>query len=251
MRALLEANIKKAESKTPTPSRHAKLTTRRELNQAVDIFLREEARLQHETPWRPTWLEASIGLAPETIGTTCGTELDSPEPVTITLPAGTLRIRGRLDRIDTRADQPGHIAIWDYKTGSAKKFKSSIFAQGRILQHDLYARMAEAILPDAAVDEAGFYFTSWRGRGERIGYRPAEIRAEATAILSELYTLLTTGSFPATTDKSDCTFCDYKRICGDTARVAKLSKQRLADCDDPALDPLRTLRGLTQEEASE
>ncbi len=249
LRDLLEANIKAAESQTPTPSRHAKLTTRRELNQAVDIFLREDASYQRETSWQPTWLEASIGLKPEAIGETTGTDLDQTQPVTIALSAGKLRIRGRIDRIDTHDDKPSHIAIWDYKTGSAKKYRpTDPFDRGRILQHDLYARLAEAVLPGRTIDEAGFYFTSWRGRGKRIAYSPAEIRDEGTAILNELYKLFATGTFPATTDKSDCSFCDYKRICGDFARVAKLSKQRLAECADPALDPFRTLRGVEKTE---
>jgi CRISPR/Cas system-associated exonuclease Cas4 (RecB family) len=216
-------------------------TTRRQAIQAMDIFLREEAIYLREHNFRPLYMEAAIGLPPEQIGDTCGTPLDRAEPLEIATRGGSLLIRGRIDRIDRAADN-SHYAIWDYKTGSPAKFRSGTFSQGRILQHYLYSLMAGRLITDGEIETVGYYFTSYRGRGERITYNPADLQDEGGEIIAGLRTLVAAGAYPATTDAKDCTYCDFKRICGDVKSLAARMKQMLQNCNDTKLDAMRKLR---------
>ena len=78
-----------------------------------------------------------------------------------------------MDRIGDESSY--HFSIWDYKTGRIyKKYRDADpFAQGRLVQHALYMMMAESVLKrkvnrKAVVEQAGYYFPTGRGQGERI-----------------------------------------------------------------------------------
>ncbi|HNX26983.1 MAG TPA: PD-(D/E)XK nuclease family protein, partial [Phycisphaerae bacterium] len=119
---IIDTNMKELERRVPVPGENARRTTRRQAFQAMDIFLREEAIYFRECGYRPLYMEAAIGLPPEKIGSTCGTELDRKEPLKISAGNGLFRIRGRIDRIDRDTTRNSY-TIWDYKTGSSKKFR--------------------------------------------------------------------------------------------------------------------------------
>ncbi len=107
--------------------------------------------------------------SPEVLDTTAlrfelsfGIELDpdqphddrsTPEPVVVATPAGEIRLRGRLDRIDyVSMDDVEGLLIVDYKTGRLPSEKDVL--AGRNLQMPLYAAAAETILGDKCVGGA-------------------------------------------------------------------------------------------------
>jgi ATP-dependent helicase/nuclease subunit B len=195
-------------------------------------------------------MEASIGLRTSEAGTL----LDSVDPVRLPLGGGkSIRIRGRIDRIDRIGDPQGHaFALWDYKTGSTWRFRQEPpFWQGRVLQHAVYLHLAldrlRQIHPKADVKEVGYFFPSRRGRGERLTHTPQEL-GEGLAILQRLCRLVGDGAFLATDNtEEDCTYCDYVDICGDLTAVSQASQRKLQGTDK-LLDPLRELRGYDEQE---
>jgi len=102
--------------------------------------------------------------------------------------------------------------------------------------------MAGRLISQGEIEHVGYYFTSYRGRGERIKYRPADLDNQGRKILASLSGMVIRGAYPATTDDKDCTYCDYKKICGDTKKLAARMKQMLKECHDEKLDSMRSLR---------
>jgi len=90
----------------------------------------------------------------------------TPEPVIVATPAGEIRLRGRLDRIDYVAfnDVEGLLVV-DYKTGRLPNVKDVL--AGRNLQMPLYAAAAEALLGQKCVGGAFHKIGAGSGRFER------------------------------------------------------------------------------------
>lgn len=202
------------------------------------VFLAEEE--EHFAESSAVYVEAAFGSRPEEEGT----PIDTREPAQLDLGDGVLlRVKGRVDRIDRRLD--GTFVIWDYKSGSSTKYKENDgFNQGRILQHFLYWPIVENRL-GSTVSESGYIFPLGGSRGERVVH-DANCQAEGRRILRRLVALLHTGSFPATNDRKDCEYCDFKRICRDTDRAARRGKDQLELSEDLRLNPFRRLRGLEE-----
>ena len=224
------------------------------LYEAAQVFLAgEEEFCQHSCP---EYLEASLGMTPEDEDK--ASPLDDPEPISVPLPnGGSFRARGRIDRVDRMGDESSHdFAIWDYKTGSTYKFRESQrdpFIQGRLLQYALYVPMVESVLNrkdrKATVRQAGYYFPTGRGQGERI-FKTREELARARAVMQSLCQIVANGAFLATDDrpyandsKHDCDYCDYKLICHDLEATTAASRIKLANGRNHVLKPMRELRG--------
>ena len=87
-------------------------------------------------------------------------------PVTIETPAGTVRLRGRIDRIDRiRFEDVEGLLVVDYKTGRVPSERDLL--AGRTLQMPLYAAAAEAILGAPCVGGAFHKVGATTGRFER------------------------------------------------------------------------------------
>jgi len=248
LREILSERVDEYRRLIPPPGELAYRRRRRELDQAVHIFLSEEER-HCEDRW-PVYMEASIGLP----ASEDGTPLDSTEPVQLALGGGmTIRIRGRMDRVDRiGAPDARTFAVWDYKTGSSWRFRQKPpFWQGRVLQHAIYLHLATERLrqtdPEAVVAEVGYFFPGHRGRGERVTYTPQGLDA-GLAILRRLCRAIASGAFLAT-DKpeTDCTWCDYADVCGDTEAIAGDAERKLQS-GDKLLEPLSQLRGYDEQE---
>ena len=175
------------------------------------------------------------------------TAMDSPDPVAVALEGGkSIRVWGRLDRVD-RVNGPGdEFVVWDYKTGGASSYRTSPpFNQGRVLQHFLYMEVAAARLRKlygaARVRTSGYFLPSYRGVGERIAYTPAQLEV-GRAIVADLCRLAADGAFLATDDAGDCRICDFQPICGDCDAVANAAKIKMTD-PTGLLDAYRRLRG--------
>jgi ATP-dependent helicase/nuclease subunit B len=241
--ALLDGKIAAARDRYPPPSEAA---YRREvdlLTQTAATFLRAEEIYRRETKNEPVYLEASIGIEP--VGE--GTEIDVPEPVNLDLPesGGTIRTRGRVDRID-RLGGSGGWAIWDYKSGSSSGYDpADPFREGRKVQSWLYLRIVEARLRGALstseeVRSFGYFFPGRSAAGERIAWDAARL-AGGGHVVTRICRLISSGAFAPTTDADDCRYCDYSHLCGDIRSLAAGSRGKVLG-GEPLLEPLRRLR---------
>ncbi|MEE8384859.1 MAG: PD-(D/E)XK nuclease family protein, partial [Dehalococcoidia bacterium] len=161
-------------------------------------------------------------------------------------PGRRVRGRGRIDRIDRRKSD-GAFVITDYKSGSNWLYtRKDPFHQGRVVQHLFYILMVESCLTQdaghaARVAAFRFLFPTVQTQGEGV-LLTRETLEEGREVLAHLCDLAGAGCFLPTDDDGDCKWCDYALACGDTASQALRMAGKLKG-DDPALDPMRKLRG--------
>jgi len=243
MEGLVKTMAEHLRSEAPPPTEDAYLRQVSQLLEAASVFLREEEVLADRTP---RFCEASIGLE----SYQHATEIDTRRPVELSLADGkTIRIRGRLDRVDhVGPTDGGNFAVCDYKSGSSSRYEHpDPFKQGRIVQHALYtaaveARLKEKFSPGARVTEFAYFFPGIRDRGLRLSYAP-EILSDWVSVVGNLCDLAASGSFPATENTDDCTFCDYLTICGNVAALTAASRSKMdLDLANRALKPMKELR---------
>ena len=225
-----------------SPSSAAFAGERELLMRAAETLVSEEEAHALATGSEPAYIEASLGMPPGDHGTA----LDHPEPLPVALPGGgTIRTRGRVDRIDRARDAGWE--IWDYKTGSTWGYdRADPFPEGRKIQPYLYFRMVErrlrdAVDPQAQVRSFGYLFPGAKGRGERIAWDAGRLAAGGEA-LGRLCRIIAAGAFAATTDAArDCRHCDYRVACGDVEAQARASARKILG-GEPLLAPLAELR---------
>jgi ATP-dependent helicase/DNAse subunit B len=159
------------------------------------------------------------------------------EAVEVVLAAGTVRFKGKIDRLDLSGNT-GPVRVIDYKTGKHYWPKDTQWRGGTELQLALYNRAAKALYPDREVTEAVYYYATATGEYRRKA-RPAtpEVDATLTTVLSTLDELAAAGVFPPVAD--NCKFCDFQSVCGPfrEARAARKS-------GDPRLAAIKRLRDI-------
>ena len=161
-----------------------------------------------------------------------------PEPLTIATPAGEIRVRGRIDRVDrVRFEDVEGLLVVDYKTGRLPT--DSDFAEGRSLQVPLYAAAAEALLGATCVGGAFHRIGEGRASRERFfaevtashgraGYKVDEKYEEklqaALATVGWFVEGMAAGRFDAAPTHPCPSYCPYRRICHySPARAESLS----------------------------
>ena len=242
---LLKQQVARYQDLFPPPSDSTFQWQCDELRQTAHTFLRAEEDFCKSQAAKPVFLEVSIGMPPDEHGTL----LDTRKPVPVTLSdGGVVRARGRVDRIDLIGQGTVYTyGIWDYKTGSDWGFeRKDPFMQGRKVQPFLYLtiaghRLRERVSDDVQIQYFGFFFPGVRTYGNRIPWRPDEL-SEGPQILQMLCDTLANGVFIATNDVRDCTFCDYRSICGDVEVLTQQSQKKLENEQNEILEPFRSLR---------
>ena len=246
LEALLQEEIDAQRAMYPVPNQNAYQAQCRQMQHTCRILLAEEEQFCRQTGSRPAFLEVALGLP----AGPSPSALDVAEPLRLLLPDGTaVRVRGKIDRID-RLDGEAvpTYAIWDYKTGSAWKYRDrDPFHQGRVVQPAIYVSMVAHELrrrfgEPARVASFGFFFPTPRERGRRISWTPEQL-GEGLTVVRQLLQTIRQGAFPATDSADDCTYCDYRRICGNPESVAAASKRKLANPSNEALKSISELRG--------
>ncbi|WP_214083897.1 PD-(D/E)XK nuclease family protein [Methanoculleus sp.] len=193
----------------------------------LERFLRHEAEVA-ASRFVPHAFEVSFGL-PVVPG-----EVDAasiPDAVVVPLGGETVRIRGRVDRVDVMPD--GRFMITDYKTGTSHPLLKDIEA-GKALQLPLYLRAVETLTGMEGV--AGTYYTLRRGQ---VGNRPVfwdaglkdcfvcfpgsqrnsvgDVRELIETTLSWVQQYLAGirgGGFPPRSDAGPCPgYCGFKTVC--------------------------------------
>ncbi|MBM4034924.1 MAG: hypothetical protein FJ291_24540 [Planctomycetes bacterium] len=211
---------------------------RETLERDLRRFVEDEAR--DPSGYLPTHFEAVFGSRR---GHDAEEELWREEGVDIPLggPA-TLRITGRMDRIDLTPDGKRGRVI-DYKSGKRPKgLGDNAFAGGTALQLPLYLKAAAALLPTATFEAALYRFVTAAGEYRSIQFTRDEIvnrEADLTAILGTIAEGIRSGRFFAGLAAGPCEFCDFKSVCG-TASAA-LSEMKASD---PAVEPFLKMRAI-------
>jgi ATP-dependent helicase/nuclease subunit B len=200
--------------------------------------LREQLRV--DTEYR-----SATGAQPVAVELTFGSEPGSD--VAVQTPAGAVRFRGRIDRIDELAD--GSIAVVDYKSGKPYRNRENgdPLSGGERLQLPVYALAAKASYGADRRVRAGYWFVGnptppeWTTLDDAVHLRLIEV----VATLAEG---IETGRFPARPGPSDgrnsrganCTYCPFDAMCPPD-RGASWRRKRA----DPALASYTALAGET------
>jgi len=159
--------------------------------------------------------ELAFGLA-EADATDCD-PASQAEPIEIPTPAGKIRLRGKIDRVDQLSDPPNLLVI-DYKTGTLPSRKD--IEQGRSLQLPIYTEAIEQILSDACAggafhrigDPTERHFSQIKPpRGDKRNF--TERRREATATIGRFVGQMSQGHFPVLPSDKCPKWCPYRRIC--------------------------------------
>ncbi|SDT10580.1 PD-(D/E)XK nuclease superfamily protein [Paenibacillaceae bacterium GAS479] len=209
--AITEKMLQEYEALVPSPSPSILHKESEAIQRDAAVFYQCERR--REGQGRPKFFELELG--------------QDGEPMEVVLSSGlTMRVKGFIDRIDELA--PHRYKIYDYKTGNPRKYdENGYFANGRQLQHALYAVAVEQHLrrsgidPEARVMESAYYFPTERGRGEEI-LRLQNRREELAELTGYLLSSIEAGAFPAVpADERACNWCDYRTVCGNEAELAR------------------------------
>lgn len=222
---LLEEKIENYLHLYPPVSENAYRVQYNELKQAAHIFLTdEEVYGQHS---RAVYLEQLIQ--------------DQYKG------EASIQIQGRLDRIDRIEGKTNSYTLIDYKTGGTSKYETKDpFDHGRVMQHALYVKLADAwlkknISPNAKLEKFIFYFPSVKGKGRRIEMNADTLLSEEKPLVN-ITSLMASGCFMPTTNSRDCQYCDYQAICGDVSAITKASQMKLENPENFLSHPFAELR---------
>ena len=166
--ALLETQIEAYKKAVPVPSNLTDLTG--EID-TIRKIVTEAAKMHAEDPARSTiGTEVSFG---------------SDQPVMLSFGQYTIRLSGRIDRVDRVG---AAYEIIDYKTGRPYSFRRDIKSK---LQYYLYTLAWESIHPDQPVSKASYYLLDGPGGIEPITIdMNAETRAEMNRKMTDLLDLI-------------------------------------------------------------
>lgn len=216
--AILDEALQDEVARHAPPSAVVERAARRQLRRDARLFL--HAEIEHTAQHDPLHHEIGFGFGP---GRRQEGDLEAAE-ISIDDDA-VLPLRGRIDRVDRRAD--GTLAIWDYKTGSTKDFDASDpLKQGAKLQWAVYAYALETLVGER-VSRSGYFFTSVEAMGERLAFAPDAHRPAARALIRSLARMARAGCFPMNPRAryiGRWGWAGYQRIVGDlVARSRELA----------------------------
>lgn len=178
---------------------------------------REAAAAERSTP---AYFEVAFGPATDA----AAGEPHMKEPLEIELGDGrTLRVSGRIDRIDQRQD--GALVLRDYKTGKAPRDEAGVFRGGKQLQIPFYVLAAAKLFPERPVVEA---FLDYVDGGRQVALELAAVKGESFRVLLRgLVDSIAAGIFLQ--EPSVCEWCDFKAVCGPSKLIAQRRSYKLND----------------------
>jgi len=202
-----------------TPPRFTLLWERekRRFHESALAWLRREAATADRSTPAHFEVEFGLGRGPD------GQEPHDPDPIEIPLGDGrTLRVSGKIDRIDRRADG---LVLRDYKTGRAPKDDGGVFRGGRQLQIPFYILAVEKLFPGERVVDA---FLDYVDGGRQVAFDPALARGESLpALLASLVDLIAGGVFVQ--EPSACDWCDFTVVCGPKGLLQRRRQIKIRD----------------------
>jgi ATP-dependent helicase/nuclease subunit B len=220
--------LEKTHQDVPSPSDVASERDEMDIRRSAQVFLALDRREAGRSV--PVFFEFAFGYEVE----------DGKSPVVVTVADGSsIRVRGRIDRIDRLPD--GRYEIWDYKTGKPWEDRGGLM-KGRRLQHALYAAVVETILGEpgrpAEVARSGYRFPTAAGAGATWMPDP-DARQRLPGLLRSLLDVAAGGAFVPAPDAEHCRFCDFRSACPGPRAAAVAERKLAAGLDGARLDPLR------------
>ena len=208
---VVEARLAEWQGRVPPPSQAVFDRERIEIVAAARAFLEMEVG---QTDARPVLFEVTFGESGHD-------QEPANEPISIALPGGdSLRVTGRIDRIDDAGDHRYH--VWDYKTGGAPRGRGTLM-RGRRIQHALYRVAGEEILRQSGVDpqptvvRSGYRYPTRRGRLRIWLPEAPDPSTQLPELLQLLLDAMGSGTFLAAEDAEHCGICDFRAACGGEA----------------------------------
>ncbi len=196
----------------------------RQMRQALWEYL-TAARARDELD--PESLHFELAFGPEVEPGAAHDEAGSSEPVVLSTPAGDIRLRGRIDRIDrVRFHDVEGLLVVDYKTGRLPTERD--MEAGRSVQMPLYAAAVEALLGAECVGGAfhriggaaarfeRFFaaVTTSRGRDAyKLDESYEEKRRNALATVGRFVGQMAAGRFDALPTHDCPGYCPFGQIC--------------------------------------
>lgn len=223
---IAEEMVEKTKEEIPPPSIGIFEREKKELMEALKIFLRAEK--DREVAVIPVLFEAFFGMSEEVDMREKESE-GMEEPAEIMVDADhSFNLRGRIDRIDRVGENLYRII--DYKTGIVSSPYDTLdyFGRGKVLQHVLYSLAAEQIIAKLGLEdhpevvESGYYFPTGKGEGREVLVEKFD-RQRLRDLLLELFDVLSEGNFIVNPDIK-CDYCDYTPIC--PAEAPKKAKRK-------------------------
>jgi len=193
---------------------------RRRFRETLLTWLAREAKAaEHSTP-----AHFEVGFGPGPGGDPAPGEPHMQEPLEIDLgDSRTLRVSGRIDRIDRRAD--GTLVLRDYKTGRAPKDDAGLFRGGKQLQIPFYVLAAAKIFPDQPVVEA---FLDYVDGGRQVALDLAAVKSEGfRALLRGLVDGIAAGIFVQ--EPAVCEWCNFTAVCGPKGLITQRRLRKRGD----------------------
>lgn len=196
--AIAQELIERWRDDVPPPSESVFLAEAEELRRAAVEFRSCEIEDFEATGAEPFTFEKGV---------------DYPESLPFPVGARSLRVFGRIDRVDQLPD--GTLRVVDFKTGSPARYSArtsgGAFNGGRHLQAGIYAAMAEQQL-GKAVQRFEYRFPTLKGANHVAAY-PRQELAQTAGIVEGLLQHVRAGEFVPTTTADDCKFCESAPIC--------------------------------------
>lgn len=228
---VLREEIERTRRRIPPPSQVVLERESRDLESDLEVFLDMLRRQQ------PQWCATEW---------TFGFPAADKPAAELSVPGGTLRLRGAVDRIDDL--RPG-LRIVDYKTGSRYGYGegTGTYRGGRRLQHALYSQATELLLGRQVVS-AEYHFPTHKGEAGTESYRRSQLD-RWPRILASLLEMVAAGDFPPAEDDDDlpCRFCDFRPVCRVTEEYGRIvsppvewGKRHFQALDE--YEPLRRVR---------
>lgn len=229
---LLDQQLKGVRELLPPPSKAVERAEVAALKRDLERFLTLELQNPERTPIA---FEVPFGMDDASVE-----PLAHPAPLWLELGDGLrLSVRGRIDRLD---QVPAGYAVVDYKTGRKLPIgRQAVYERGQLLQHALYALVAEQLLRgQGPVVESSYYFPTAGAARDWITF-PYPDPTRFRRVLQHVLEPLRSGAFVHSHERdNDCRYCDFQAACG--AHSDEWTRQKL---NHPSL----ASRRLLQEEA--
>ncbi|MGO9960945.1 MAG: PD-(D/E)XK nuclease family protein [Solirubrobacteraceae bacterium] len=142
--------------------------------------------------------------------------LSQTEPIEIELASATLRLNGRIDRVNWDP-QRRSFRVVDYKSGKVRDHKPAQLQGGRMLQLPLYVLAAAKLLGiDPSDGAAAYVYPTRRGGFETVDWKPEEIAGRKDDVMSLLDAIVSSarrGDFIVAPADGACEYCTFKDAC--------------------------------------
>ena len=142
--------------------------------------------------------------------------LSQSQPIEIKLPSGTLRLHGRIDRVNWD-ERRSRFRVVDYKSGRRKAAKPGELKGGLLLQLPLYALAAAKLLGiDPTAGAAAYVYPTRKGEfkvDEWTAENLADRHTDVLALIDAIVTSARQGDFLIAPSDGACDYCPFKDIC--------------------------------------